>query len=195
MLLTDPPFKPDILSLQTKRLNIRISPQEDYVQNLNTKSDQELQALYGFVTEDIIRMEQAKAAAGFCTHRTNLVFFHLIEKRLGIVIGSFAFHNWFPMHRRTEIGYAMLQDEYKNMGFMSEAIQLIIPFGFQQMDLNRMEAFIHPENVASRKLVEGMGFKQEGWLKEHFCKNDRIEDSLVYGLLEREFNGSKNIRR
>ena len=82
----------------------------------------------------------------------------------------------------------MAGDEYKNQGYMREAIAAIIPFGFEAMELNRIEAFIHPDNTASRKVVERMGFQQEGWLREHYAADGVVGDSLVYGLLRREYS-------
>jgi len=63
----------------------------------------------------------------------------------------------------------------------------IIDYGFNTMQLNRIEAFISPNNIASQKTVLGQGFRQEGVLKEHYCKDDVIEDSLVFGLLKKDY--------
>ena len=70
---------------------------------------------------------------------------------------------------------------------MSETIKPIIEYGFYQMDLNRMEACIGSENNASLSLVRRMNFTQEGHLREHFCKNRLLGDSLVFVLLRSEY--------
>jgi ribosomal-protein-alanine N-acetyltransferase len=188
MLPTDPPFKPEVKTLETERLSIRIDTVEDYVEKFKTSTDAELKERFGIRTDEELRKQKDKVSGGFTTHRTNVVFFHFIERRSGKVIGNLAFHNWFPMHRRSEIGYAMAADEYKNRGYMREAIAPIIAFGFQSMELNRIEAFIHPDNGPSRKLVERAGFKQEGWLREHYKADGVVGDSIVYGLLRSEYS-------
>ena len=66
---------------------------------------------------------------------------------------------------------------------MREALPAILAFGFSAMDLNRIEAFIDPANVASVKIVEGLGFRQEGVLREHAFQDGQPTTSLVYGLL------------
>jgi ribosomal-protein-alanine N-acetyltransferase len=187
MLPTDPPFKPAIKMLETARLSIRIDTVEEYMHLFKTLTDAELKEYFGIRTDEELGKQKDKVSGGFTTYRTNMVFFHLIERASGMVVGSFAFHNWLPMHRRSEIGYAMLGDEYKNKGYMREAIAAIVAYGFEAMDLNRMEAFIHPDNTASRKLVERVGFQQEGHLKEHYAADGVIGDSLVYGLLRSEY--------
>ena len=70
---------------------------------------------------------------------------------------------------------------------MSEAILRIIDYGFSQMNLHRIEAFIGPANIASQKLVEKLGFQKEGVLREHYRKQGVIEDSIVYSLLKKEY--------
>ena len=191
MLPPDPLFKPKIKTLETARLSIRIDTLEDYVHQFRTCSDEALKAQFGIVTDEELTTQKQKIQGGLTTYRTSVVFFHLKERSLNKVIGSFAFHNWYPMHRRSEIGYAMSAEDYKGKGYMSEAIAPIVTFGFEAMALNRMEAFIGPQNMPSRKLAERIGFKQEGCLQEHFCKDGVVGDSLVYGLLRKDYPADK----
>lgn len=187
MLPSDPPFEPTIKTLETVRLSIRIDTAESYVRMFRTGSDAAIKQYFGIATDEELLKQKEKVQGGLCTYRTSLVFFHLIERTLDQVIGNFAFHNWYPVHRRSEIGYAMSADAHKNKGYMREAIQPIVAFGFTEMALNRIEAFIHPQNIPSRQLVERMGFQQEGWLREHYCNDGVIGDSLVYGLLLKDY--------
>jgi ribosomal-protein-alanine N-acetyltransferase len=59
-------------------------------------------------------------------------------------------------------------------------------FGFRQMQLNRIEAQVHPENTASLKLVAGLGFVQEGLLREAGWWGGQAQDLLQFSLLRRE---------
>ena len=172
--------------LDTPRLHIRIESGEEYVHAFHTLGDEALKVHFGFSDEQL-QVEKGKVAGGLTTYRTALVYMHLIEKGNNNVVGSFAYHNWFPMHRRSEIGYAMKREEYKNKGYMKEALPLIIAFGFEAMNLNRMEAYISPGNAPSRKLVERAGFQREGLLQEHYCYDNVITDSIVYALLLRNY--------
>ena len=187
MLPSDPPFEPPVKTLETARLSIRIDTGDDYIQAFRSKSDEELKACFGIVTDADLQTQKDKVHGGLTTYRTSLVFFHLKERTLNTVIGSCAFHNWYPGHRRSEIGYAMGGEEYKSKGYMSEAIGPIVKFGFEAMALNRIEAFIAPQNNPSIKLVERLGFRQEGWLHEHYCKDDIPGDSLVFALLQKAY--------
>ncbi len=152
-------------------------------------TDADIRRRYGITTEEELALQKGKVAGGLSTYRTSVLFFHLVEKQLDSVIGSFSFHNWYPAHRRSEIGYAVTERALMSKGYMREAIGPIIAFGFEAMGLNRIEAFIHPDNEPSRKLVMRAGFQQEGWLHEHYCKDGITGDSLVYGLLARDYRG------
>jgi ribosomal-protein-alanine N-acetyltransferase len=50
---------------------------------------------------------------------------------------------------------------------MTEALSAIIDFGFGEMELNRLEAVVMPENTASIKMLEKLGFRKEGLLEEY----------------------------
>lgn len=90
-------------------------------------------------------------------------------------------------HERAEIGYVLFEADYNRKGLMSEAIGPIIEYGFKQMKLNRIEAFIGPKNQASIQLISKLNFVKEGQLREHYCENNRVEDSIVYSLLRKEY--------
>ena len=114
----------------------------------------------------------------------------LIDKETRNVIGNCGFHNWLPEHERAEIGY-FLREDCRGKGFMLEALNTILEFGFHQMKLNRIEAFISPDNHPSIYLVERLGFIREGQLRAHYKFGGRIHDSVVYSLLKTDAKASR----
>lgn len=173
--------------LESPRLRIRIDNAEHYIEQLSTASDEVLMHYYGFKTAEDLQIHKDKVKGGMKTYRTTFQIFRLITKESKTIIGSISFHNWYPMHQRAEIGYAMNAEEHKGKGYMKEALKVIIPYGFDYLNLNRMEAFIHPDNTASRRLVEGYGFTQEGLLKEHYYSEGQMGDSMLFALLRQEY--------
>ncbi len=180
------PFQPPVAELLTPRLRIRIDSEESYIAMFHTTPDAELQAWCGFATAGELAVQRVKVEGGLSNYRSSTVFFHLIETTTQEVIGNIAFHNWYQIHRRSELGYAMNADRWKGQGFMKEALPAVLRFGFEEMDLNRIEAFISPENTASRRLVEANHFRLEGELRQHYVHGGRADNSLVYGLLREE---------
>lgn len=110
---------------------------------------------------------------------------HMIELESNKTIGSLGFHNWLKEHRRAEIGY-FINVEYRGKGYMSEVLPKVISYGFNTMDLIRIEAFIAPDNQVSLHLIEKMKFKKEGLLRQHYIHEDVVYDSVVFGLLKGE---------
>jgi len=182
------PFISPLASLETPRLSLRIDSEESYVERLRTGSDEELMAWTGFAQLNDLETQKQKIAGGFSNYRTSIVFFHLTELSSGLVIGSIAFHNWYQMHRRSELGYGMTSGAHKNQGFMKEALPEVLRFGFEAMGLNRIEAFISPANGPSLRLVEKSGFSNEGRLRQHYAHSGITDDSLVYGLLRDDWS-------
>jgi ribosomal-protein-alanine N-acetyltransferase len=69
---------------------------------------------------------------------------------------------------------------------MSEALRTLIPFGFNEIEMHRIQASVFPENTASIRLLEKFGFQQEGILRQYtYIKyRDVWEDCLVMALLK-----------
>lgn len=90
------------------------------------------------------------------------------------------------MQRRAEVGYQLLPS-YWGRGYAQEALRAALAYGFDALELNRVEADIDPRNQASCRLVERVGFRREGYLRERWHVNGEITDTALYGLLAREF--------
>lgn len=69
---------------------------------------------------------------------------------------------------------------------MSEAIKSCVDWGITHMDLNRIEALAHPENVPSLKLLERMGFVREGVLRKAGYWRGTYHDLMQYSLLRED---------
>ena len=89
----------------------------------------------------------------------------------------------YPDHFRAEFGYWLFSEEVKNKGYMSEVAQPIITYGFEKMNLHRIEAMVGPYNIASLKIIEKLGFSKEGLMKAHYLRDGIFEDSLVFALI------------
>ena len=72
-------------------------------------------------------------------------------------------------------------------GLMSEALEAVLQYGFEEMDLNRVEALTSYENEASIASLIKFGFREEGILKGHYYVDGLAEDSVMYALLKSEF--------
>lgn len=103
----------------------------------------------------------------------------------GQFLGSCGFWRLIKPHDRAEIGYE-LAPEWWGQGLMVEAIAAVLPFGFATLGLHSVEAQIHPANTGSRRVLEKLGFAQEGYLRENFYDPVEAEftDTAVFSLLK-----------
>jgi ribosomal-protein-alanine N-acetyltransferase len=95
------------------------------------------------------------------------------------VMGTICIWNLEPGNRRGELGYEMFPDHH-GKGFMTEALQAVLKYGFGSMKLHSVCAMTDAENQASIRLLEKAGFEKEGHFREAVFYNDRFHDQVVY---------------
>jgi ribosomal-protein-alanine N-acetyltransferase len=177
----------DFEIIATERLLLRILKPEHYKYIFENYAEAEIRSFFGILTDEEFFKAKMKYEGGYTTYRSTILQFQLIDKETQNLIGSSGYHNWFPEHHRAELGYQLTMDEYKNKGLMSETLKTILKYGFNTMDLNRIEAFIGPYNIPSLKLIKKYNFKQEALLRQHYMYNGIIDDSLLFALLKEEY--------
>lgn len=110
-----------------------------------------------------------------------------VERREdGVVIGTCTLFHLDTQSRRVECGYVLLPSAW-GQGYASEAMTALLDWGFDALDLHRVEADIDPRNVASARVLERLGFRHEGHLRERWIVGGEISDSGLYGLLARDW--------
>jgi len=75
---------------------------------------------------------------------------------------------------------------HARQGYMFEALQLCLDFGFRTLNLHRIEAACLPENQASRGLLEKSGFQEEGLARRYLFIAGEWQDHIVYAMLEND---------
>jgi RimJ/RimL family protein N-acetyltransferase len=73
---------------------------------------------------------------------------------------------------------------------MHEALLALLNHGFTDWGLNRVEADIDPRNLGSARVLERLGFRREGLLRQRWIVGDEVSDSAWYGLLRSEWRGA-----
>ena len=83
---------------------------------------------------------------------------------------------------KAEIGYGLLP-EYWGKGFMSELVKEIVDFGFNELQLHKLYGLITPGNESSAKILQKLGFEQEGMLKDNDFARDQYFDTAIYARI------------
>ena len=112
--------------------------------------------------------------------------FAIVRRADAAVVGSCTLYRLDAQSRMAEIGYVLRPSEW-GQGYAAEAVTTLLDWGFDQLDLNRVEADIDPRNTPSVRAMERLGFTREGHLRERWIVGGEVCDSLIYGLLAREW--------
>ncbi len=87
---------------------------------------------------------------------------------------------------KAEIGY-WLAKPFWHKGIMTQAIRVVVSYGFDSLQLKRVTATCFEFNKGSARVLEKNGFKLEGTLRNHYEKNGRFHNGKYYGLLVEDF--------
>ena len=119
----------------------------------------------------------------------------IIEKKDGSKIGFIA--HFYVLHvagRQLEIGYSLVPSE-RGKGYCTEATQLMVDYLFLSKDTMRIQAQTDPRNVASHKVLEKVGFKNEGTLRKNLFMRGEWRDAYIYSILMEEWKEPKILTR
>lgn len=113
-----------------------------------------------------------------------LRFWIFLKKNSNLIIGSINFYNITEgCFSNCQVGYKIDQN-YIGMGFTYEAIKFALKVLKKEYKLHRVEARIMPSNIYSIKLIEKLGFSNEGLARSSIKINGEWEDHFVYAYIE-----------
>jgi [ribosomal protein S5]-alanine N-acetyltransferase len=112
--------------------------------------------------------------------------FVVIDKSSEKAVGTCLLFKFDERSARAELGYVLAQ-AYWHKGYMQEALRGLIHCAFSSMGLRRLEAEVNPQNEASTRLLQSIGFTKEGVLRQRWVGKDEPYDVAIYGLLKHEY--------
>ncbi|NGJ31568.1 GNAT family N-acetyltransferase [Staphylococcus aureus] len=106
---------------------------------------------------------------------------------VGTLVGVIGLHEINHMHRKTSLGY-YLDKQFEGRGIMTQAVEALIKYCFDEIDLNRIEISAAANNEKSQAIPERLGFTREGMLRDNELLNGIYSSSYIYSLLKSEYN-------
>ena len=131
-------------------------------------------------------LNQKKWFESLFTDQSNIMF--AIKKKGDVeIIGccGLTYINWKEGHG--EISIYIGEEKWQEKGYATDALQLLLKYGFGELRLHRIYAIIFEYNEASIKFFEKNGFVFEGRHREARFWDGKFHDELVYGMLDREY--------
>ncbi|MFB7634480.1 GNAT family N-acetyltransferase [Streptomyces sp. NPDC056149] len=108
----------------------------------------------------------------------------------GVLVGDVTFVYTHRAHRQGGIGY-VFNPEYAGRGYATEAAGALLELGFAELQLHRIQAELDGRNTASGKLLERLGMRREGELRENEFLDGEWSDEVIYAILAREWRAQQ----
>ncbi|MEA3266722.1 MAG: GNAT family N-acetyltransferase [Candidatus Fermentibacteria bacterium] len=168
--------------IQTERLVLRQVATEDTEGLFLCYSDPEVMKYLAtpLDNEDAIEGILEDYKDGF-NQGYNLIW-SIIIRETGAFAGTAGFEEFSFLDCKADIGFSLLR-KHQGKGYMEEALSKIVAYGFQELNLNRIQTTVVPENTASVKLLNRLGFQKEGHMKQSVFFNNSFHDELMFAVL------------
>ncbi|WP_339275967.1 GNAT family protein [Paenibacillus sp. FSL W8-0426] len=177
-----------IPELETRRLLLRKMRRRDAAQMFEWWSDREV-TRYMNLSPMLGTSEAADMIAllNQMAGEEEAIRWGIELKATGRLIGSCGYNTWqLGGAFRGEIGYELGREHWRQ-GYMTEAFSVLLPYGYETMGLNRIEALVDPRNVASGRFLSHQGFTREGLLRQYQHTSTGYKDMDMYSLLYDEW--------
>ena len=161
----------------TMHKNIEIKTERLFLRTL-TEDDAAL------VKKNNDEFETEEAALEWIRGMRHAVMFYIWIAETNELIGRVYIHSKYDLNGEVEIGYG-INENHRNKGYATEAAKAIVQFAFEQAEQEELVATISAENIASRRVIEKLGFTYCG-VRTVF-DNDEYREFEYFKLLRSEF--------
>ena len=169
--------------LESERLLLKPIEEEDIYQLLEFRWDKDIMK---YTIHHPISKKQQLEWYNSLTKK-DLVLSIFLKKDDGqILIGTIGLFDIDMRHQRASI-HTRISLDYQGMGAGVEASRMLFEYGFNILNLQRINGIQFRENVASVKFLKKLGFKEEGLLRRYFYHGGEFKDASYIGLLKEDF--------
>jgi len=175
-------------AIRTERLLLRDLKEADWQAVHSCASDPEVVRYmeWGPNTEEETKDFIQRAVANQKEQPRRNYTLAVVLKEEDRLIGSCGIRVSNPENREGWIGYCFNR-RFWGQGYATETAKALLKFGFEALNLHRVFALCRPENTVSAHVLEKIGMKCEGHLREHKWAKGRWHNSLLYAILEQEW--------
>jgi len=177
--------------LNTQRLVLRRITQEDDKSLLEVLSDEETcEYLTHNAINDMANIQRMIAGMQRFFDEKQRIRWGIAQKTDNVLIGHCGFFDIDRFNSCAEISYCLKRGTW-GRGIMTEALDAMLRFGFEDYGFNRIIAKVIKGNAGSIKVLQKLGFVQEGVLRENLYKNGQYHDLVLFSILKSEYRGKQ----
>ena len=150
-------------------------------------ADEKIQSLYSepvYSTKEEVRELLDKYIGSYV--KDDYYRWAIVEKNTGECIGQIAYFLVDNKNNFAEIEYC-IGSAFQCKGFATEATKAVIAYGFEKMNLHKVQICTKTINAPSKRVIEKCGFTYEGTLRDYFFMNGEYVGRLFFSILRNEF--------
>ena len=150
-------------------------------------ADEKIQSLYSepvYTTKEAVKELLDKYISSY--ENDDYYRWAIIEKTTGECIGQIAYFLVDSKNHFAEIEYC-IGSEFQCNGFATEATKAVIAYGFDKMNLHKVQICTKTINLPSKRVIEKCGFTYEGTLRDYFYMNGEYVGRLYFSILREEY--------
>ncbi|TXT58572.1 MAG: Spermidine N(1)-acetyltransferase [Promethearchaeota archaeon] len=180
--------KEEIIPPFIKGRNVDLVPQSknNIDQYANWVNDEEVRRLSRNMVP-VIKEDIKKWIEPSDVHPKETIYFEIYHKKEKRPIGNVGFNNINWVQRKGEIGLTIGDKNLWGKGLATEAVNLILEYGFGELNLRKIKAGIFEPNIGSVKAAEKAGFKREAVLKNEIYIDGRHYSAFRYAIFKEDW--------
>ena len=107
-------------------------------------------------------------------------------------IGVISLMNMSGVNASADLSIIIGRPEYRSQGFGAEAIEALLEYGFENLELHRIGLSVFDFNEPAISLYERLGFREEGRMRQAIRRNDAFHDAILMSILRSEWRASRS---
>lgn len=177
-------------TIETERLILRrFRYDDDDAMLKNFIADEKIQSLYSepvYTTKDAVKGLLDKYIGSY--EKDDYYRWAITEKNTDECIGQIAYFLVDSKNHFAEIEYC-IGSEFQRRGYATEAAKAVIAYGFDRINLHKVQICTKTINAASKRVIEKCGLTYEGTLRDYFYMNGEYVGRLYFSILRSEYYG------
>ena len=128
-------------------------------------------------------------------HKEDSVYFSILlldQENPGKIIGNCAIQDINSRNRACSCGITIGEKEYHSKGYGTEAMEILVEYVFNTLNMNRLELSVFEYNIRAYKTYQKVGFIEEGRKRQARYHNGKYYDEIIMGILREDWEKNFN---
>ncbi|PZM84978.1 hypothetical protein DLH72_02580 [Candidatus Gracilibacteria bacterium] len=120
-------------------------------------------------------------------NQINRRMFGIMVKETGKIIGNLSLFDISEINRNAVLGVLLGDKTEQNKGYGTEALNLILKYGFEVLGLHKIKLEVLATNSRAKKVYEKVGFKEVGIFKEDIFDYEKYIDKIIMEIMRKDY--------